>query len=495
MSDAFNDVLDDADSDNDTTTFASSHSEDAEDSLSNTTTTVTEVASQFADATRSQFTTEDADTGFRNGDVYDDPDGTGGADDTDPRKLFRPPTLNELRYYSREGPYGPAVIKKPINDAFKHGFEVTGDNTEREDGDGTIERFLKDEYLDYYRIAEIKSRRDGLCVLMHQVADPETSVSKPIPRDGSATFEDFQLWTVDNLSDELAPTTVADHTDYTKDQIYVSEGEENGGIAVVDDISHPDHGDVVGYGVKPRKDSTDVQNGDVSDQGGCKGCKYWSVCNGGCPSSGVDEDWRNRTIWCGAKYTAYEKIEKRMRETFPNIQLVTDLPWDANITEQASHGRLDLKPFAAMRPDVRGRSSDSGYADVPLEYDPLIAAANVQNPENLEPGEARKRAIETLTDTSGFEAKVRAHELRVGEENVAVDYENQIVYTDTTDGDATIPENTDSVENQSRDDTDSNGECGCGGDCSCSDSHNGASDGSVSPDPDGWRQIEGGVEE
>jgi hypothetical protein len=260
MSDAFNDVLDDADSDNDTTTFASSHSEDAEDSLSNTTTTVTEVASQFADATRSQFTTEDADTGFRNGDVYDDPDGTGGADDTDPRKLFRPPTLNELRYYSREGPYGPAVIKKPINDAFKHGFEVTGDNTEREDGDGTIERFLKDEYLDYYRIAEIKSRRDGLCVLMHQVADPETSVSKPIPRDGSATFEDFQLWTVDNLSDELAPTTVADHTDYTKDQIYVSEGEENGGIAVVDDISHPDHGDVVGYGVKPRKDSTDVQN-------------------------------------------------------------------------------------------------------------------------------------------------------------------------------------------------------------------------------------------
>jgi radical SAM protein with 4Fe4S-binding SPASM domain len=239
----------------------------------------------------------------------------------------------------------------------------------------------------------------------------------------------------------------------------------------------------------------DVQNGDVSDQGGCKGCKYWSVCNGGCPSSGVDEDWRNRTIWCGAKYTAYEKIEKRMRETFPNIQLVTDLPWDANITEQASHGRLDLKPFAAMRPDVRGRSSDSGYADVPLEYDPLIAAANVQNPENLEPGEARKRAIETLTDTSGFEAKVRAHELRVGEENVAVDYENQIVYTDTTDGDATIPENTDSVENQSRDDTDSNGECGCGGDCGCSDSHEETSDGSVSPDPDGWRQIDGGVEE
>lgn len=189
--------------------------------------------------------------------VYSDPDGDGEADDVDARKLFRTPDINELRYYAREGPYGRTIIKKPIEDAFKHGFDLIGDYTERQDGDGMAKDFL-DDYIPFYKQAKIKSRRDGLCVLMHQIADAAESAADPIHTQ-SASLEGFQLWTVDNISDELADSTVAEHTEYEQDQIYVSEGQENGGLAIVDDISHPDHGDIVGYGVAPRQQSEDVQ--------------------------------------------------------------------------------------------------------------------------------------------------------------------------------------------------------------------------------------------
>jgi len=32
--------------------------------------------------------------------------------------------------------------------------------------------------------------------------------------------------------------------------------------------------------------------------GGCKECPYWNYCNGGCPSTAIDGDWRNRTYLC-----------------------------------------------------------------------------------------------------------------------------------------------------------------------------------------------------
>jgi len=215
--------------------------------------TVTET---FADNVRSTLPGEDD---ILDDKRYSDPDSNAQADDVDARGLFRQPSLNEIRYYAREGPYGPTIVTQPIDDVFKNGFTIPNDNTEREDGRGKIEDFLKDEYLAYYTKAEKRSRRDGICVLMHQIADGAESVADPIPADGG-TFEGFKLWTVDNLSDELSDATVADHTKYDHDQVYVSEGVENGGVALVDDISHPDHGDVIGYGVAPRQESEDVQS-------------------------------------------------------------------------------------------------------------------------------------------------------------------------------------------------------------------------------------------
>ena len=65
---------------------------------------------------------------------------------------------------------------------------------------------------------------------------------------------------------------------------------------------------------------------------GCQGCKYWTACFGGCPSSAIDNDWRNRTylcpIWkalfefhenilgyCGASINICQKPEERPKET------------------------------------------------------------------------------------------------------------------------------------------------------------------------------------
>lgn len=62
------------------------------------------------------------------------------------------------------------------------------------------------------------------------------------------------------------------------------------------------------------------------EDGGCKGCKYWRICYGVCPSEGIDGDWRNRSRFCKAYYAAYEEAEKAMRRVFPNIQLVVDRP-------------------------------------------------------------------------------------------------------------------------------------------------------------------------
>lgn len=44
--------------------------------------------------------------------------------------------------------------------------------------------------------------------------------------------------------------------------------------------------------------------------GGCKDCKFWTYCKGGCPSNA--EDWRVRDPYCIAQYTLFEYYSKIM---------------------------------------------------------------------------------------------------------------------------------------------------------------------------------------
>jgi len=44
---------------------------------------------------------------------------------------------------------------------------------------------------------------------------------------------------------------------------------------------------------------------------GCKDCRYFKECRGGCPSSAINEDWRNRTTFCKmwfSLFTYYESL-------------------------------------------------------------------------------------------------------------------------------------------------------------------------------------------
>jgi uncharacterized protein len=52
-----------------------------------------------------------------------------------------------------------------------------------------------------------------------------------------------------------------------------------------------------------------LQNTPVSD-GGCQGCEFWTCCMGGCPTTAIGNDWRNRTEFC----EVWKSILKTLRQ-------------------------------------------------------------------------------------------------------------------------------------------------------------------------------------
>lgn len=64
------------------------------------------------------------------------------------------------------------------------------------------------------------------------------------------------------------------------------------------------------------------------EEGGCGGCKHWRSCLAGCPSEGIDGDWRNKTRFCKAYYTLFETAETHLRRLVPNMRFVSDAEQD-----------------------------------------------------------------------------------------------------------------------------------------------------------------------
>jgi uncharacterized protein len=60
--------------------------------------------------------------------------------------------------------------------------------------------------------------------------------------------------------------------------------------------------------------------------GGCKGCRYSVICQGGCPSDGIDGDIRNRTRFCKYLYVLWAYLEKRLKDMIPGLDTLADLP-------------------------------------------------------------------------------------------------------------------------------------------------------------------------
>ena len=60
------------------------------------------------------------------------------------------------------------------------------------------------------------------------------------------------------------------------------------------------------------------------DELGCKDCKWWFICMGGCPGAGVDNDWRNRTRFCEGWKMLYEYLSYKIKCLLPNARTVDE---------------------------------------------------------------------------------------------------------------------------------------------------------------------------
>ena len=60
------------------------------------------------------------------------------------------------------------------------------------------------------------------------------------------------------------------------------------------------------------------------EHGGCKDCKFWHLCYGGCPGAGMDNDWRNRTRFCGGYKSIFKKYERLLKSLIPNLHLPSE---------------------------------------------------------------------------------------------------------------------------------------------------------------------------
>lgn len=149
---------------------------------------------------------------------------------------------------------------------------------------------------------------------------------------------------------------------------------------------------------------------DGPDLGGCEGCKFWTICQGGCPSAGIDGDFRNRTVFCDAVYALYERIEQDFRAIFPMIRLTTDLPWNADTSELARCANLPLRPFANASVEAK-RPSVYRWSEHPH-------------------GEPRDAIPESAIPPMTFSERVRMREEQYGKEHVTADPDTGMIHAD-----------------------------------------------------------------
>lgn len=204
--------------------------------LENATDNSTTMVSIDTSHSRSDYTEEELAGQERS--VYEKPDGSDSADNVDPRLLFDTPTQDEVRWYYNYT-MGNTIVEKPIEDAHKHGFDVVDDVSD------DVREFL-DEYIPYNKDAEIKSRRDGPSAIFFQFNDDNAVYEPP----GNVTdLNGFQLFTLDKWADDIDYEKVKQGTDIEDEEhIYVRDT----GLVIRDDLSHPDHEELLGYAVKKK---------------------------------------------------------------------------------------------------------------------------------------------------------------------------------------------------------------------------------------------------
>jgi hypothetical protein len=169
------------------------------------------------------------------------------SDEVDPRKLVRDPTLSEIRWYYRRT-FANVLVDKPIDDAFKNGFETIGDNADE------AERILDqatfagegDSFVGAYRLAEKKARRDGFSLIFLGTEESGSAGIHESPIDEDVDVDSvsyLKVLTIDDLTETAPHEEIQEGTGLDETQYRIRDT----GMVINTDISSRDYRTPVGY--------------------------------------------------------------------------------------------------------------------------------------------------------------------------------------------------------------------------------------------------------
>jgi uncharacterized protein len=62
------------------------------------------------------------------------------------------------------------------------------------------------------------------------------------------------------------------------------------------------------------------------EHGGCRECRWWQHCHGGCPGEALGNDYRNRTRFCRSYQMLFEYVQRRLEGLLPSIDVEAAAP-------------------------------------------------------------------------------------------------------------------------------------------------------------------------
>lgn len=161
------------------------------------------------------FNSEDLYEQTRSGRKLETRDGD-SADEVDPSKLVRSVSVDELRWYYRNGALAHTIVDKPLEDSFKHGWSIDNDPT------NSIESTL--EGLNFerkYKLAQKKARRDGWCIL-YVITNDSASVSES--PENVREIRKLRPMSIDHFQKTLSPQFEEDLPEgYDQTDVRISE--------------------------------------------------------------------------------------------------------------------------------------------------------------------------------------------------------------------------------------------------------------------------------
>lgn len=172
------------------------------------------------------------------------------SDEVDPRNLMRDPHINDIRWLYRTS-FGKKLVDKPIDDAFKNGFEIKRDTPEKTTEEGRDINKVLDEtdFVANYRLTQKKARRDGFALMFLVLDDDSDGVHvDPLSDDVKVDrIKKIQTLTLDDLAkygERSTPTApVQNEIPYEKDRYEV----RSTGIVVDMDPTSETYKEPLGY--------------------------------------------------------------------------------------------------------------------------------------------------------------------------------------------------------------------------------------------------------